>query len=322
MPCPDYYFIIIFCRHIYYLFRSPFGTFLPAHHIIASIHRAIGKKRTATLTFWQVDSLPTPSTSPQPLFLICWLSPAFPPQSNHLSFVVVFSITVNLLCCIPFDNTPRDTVHPIYSTNMGNEDEPRNRSNSISTALSFLWRSGSKSNQTSSPSAPNDPSGRKHQTIKEEEDDEVDRALGKGITRKVLPQRRSTSVHSSPVGSSRTSPRMEPSKTSPTTSISQPSALERIAIHNGNINQTLATMNHSMSLPVTSAGGEDIFQGTHDSTPHQHHHQHHQHHQQQPHMGHQLTEAICGLSYDESLACSKGKQTEQTRNISTHSPME
>ncbi|KAG0008330.1 hypothetical protein BGZ81_004151, partial [Podila clonocystis] len=133
------------------------------------------------------------------------------------------------------------------------EDEPRNRSNSLSAAWSFLWRSGSKSSQTSSPSS--NPSTMKHQTIKEEEDDEVDRALGKGITRKVLPQRRSTSVHSSPAGSSRTSPRMEPSKTSPTTSLSQPSALERIAIHNGNINHALATMNHSMSLPATTVGG-------------------------------------------------------------------
>lgn len=205
---------------------------------------------------------------------------------------------------------------------MGHEDEPRNRSNSLSAAWSFLWRSGSKSNQTS-PSTLDDPSGRRHQTIKEEEDDEVDRALGKGITRKVLPQRRSTSVHSSPAGSSRTSPRMEPSKTSPTTSISQPSALERIAIHNGNINQALATMNHSMSLPVTSVGGEDVFQGTYDNTPRPHNHQHHhQHHQQQPHMGHQLAEATCGQGRD-ALPCSKGKQqTQQTTNISTQSPME
>ncbi|KAF9554520.1 hypothetical protein BGW38_009312, partial [Lunasporangiospora selenospora] len=92
----------------------------------------------------------------------------------------------------------------------------------------------------------------KHQTIHEEDEDEVDKALGKGITRKILPQpRRSTSsAQSSPAGSSRTSPKLDSKRMSvSSTSSQQPSALERIAIHNNNINHALATtMSHSLSI--------------------------------------------------------------------------
>ena len=157
--------------------------------------------------------------------------------------------------------------------------EPRNRSNSLSAAWSYLWRGSGSKQPSSHPQSPNSLSGSsprstpgRHQTIAEEDDDEEDRALGKGITRKVLPQqRRSTSsVHSSPVGSSRTSPRIESRRASATITTTsstlprqqqqeqhqqqqqphhQPSALERIAIHNGNINNALASTLHHSSLP-------------------------------------------------------------------------
>ncbi|KAF9986902.1 hypothetical protein BGZ79_005266, partial [Entomortierella chlamydospora] len=133
--------------------------------------------------------------------------------------------------------------------------EPRIRSNSITAAWSYIWR-GSKTHQNQHLNGnPSTPSTNKHQTITE--DDDEDRVLGKGIARKVLPQqRRSTpSTQSSPAGSSRTSPRLEPS-TAPDQQHQRqhqslhPSALERIAIHNSNINNALAsTMHHSMSLP-------------------------------------------------------------------------
>ncbi|KAG0199508.1 hypothetical protein BGX28_007252 [Mortierella sp. GBA30] len=93
--------------------------------------------------------------------------------------------------------------------------EPRNRSNSLSAAWSFLWRGSNSKQQQLNPHGGNSTArSAKHQTIREEEDDDEDRVLGKGITRKVLPQqRRSTSsVPSSPAGSSRTSPRIEPKR--------------------------------------------------------------------------------------------------------------
>ncbi|KAF9155603.1 hypothetical protein BG015_009261, partial [Linnemannia schmuckeri] len=128
--------------------------------------------------------------------------------------------------------------------------EPRNRSNSLSAAWSFLFRGqGSKQQQHHSQHS-SQSSSPKHQTIREEDDDDEDKAWGKGITRKVLPQqRRSTSsVHSSPTTSSRTSPTLNPKRMSDIPH--HPSALERIAIHNGNINNVLAsTHDHNMSLP-------------------------------------------------------------------------
>ncbi|KAG0282071.1 hypothetical protein BGZ96_000858 [Linnemannia gamsii] len=128
--------------------------------------------------------------------------------------------------------------------------EPRNRSNSLSAAWSFLFRGqGSKQQQHHSQHS-SQSSSPKHQTIREEEDDDEDKAWGKGVTRKVLPQqRRSTSsVHSSPNASSRTSPTLNPKRMSDVPR--HPSALERIAIHNGNINNVLAsTHDHNMSLP-------------------------------------------------------------------------
>ncbi|KAF9925798.1 hypothetical protein FBU30_004473 [Linnemannia zychae] len=126
--------------------------------------------------------------------------------------------------------------------------EPRSRSNSLTAAWSFLFRGQSsrhqQQNQHNSHSSPS-----KHQTIREEDDDE-DKAWGKGVTRKVLPQqRRSTSsIHSSPIPSSQTSPTLNPKRISDLSH--HPSALERIAIHNGNINSVLAsTLDHTMSLP-------------------------------------------------------------------------
>lgn len=128
--------------------------------------------------------------------------------------------------------------------------EPRNRSNSLSAAWSFLFRGqGSKQQQHHSQHS-SQSSSPKHQTIREEEDDDEDKAWGKGVTRKVLPQqRRSTSsVHSSPNASSRTSPTLNPKRMSDVPR--HPSALERIAIHNGNINSVLAsTHDHNISLP-------------------------------------------------------------------------
>ncbi|KAG0264569.1 hypothetical protein BG011_006555 [Mortierella polycephala] len=145
--------------------------------------------------------------------------------------------------------------------------ETRTRSNSISAAWSFLWRGSSSKQQHQQQQQQQQQQQHhqssqgiktKHHTIREEDDDE-DRALGKGITRKVLPQQRRSmsSVHSSPAGSSGTSPRMDPKRAStgshPLSHPQQqqpPSALERIAIHNSNINNALAsTMHHSMSLP-------------------------------------------------------------------------
>ncbi|KAF9174570.1 hypothetical protein BGX21_000592 [Mortierella sp. AD011] len=133
--------------------------------------------------------------------------------------------------------------------------EPRIRSSSITAAWSYIWR-GSKTHQNQHLNGnPSTPSTNKYQTITE--DDDEDRVLGKGIARKVLPQqRRSTpSTQSSPAGSSRTSPRLEPS-TAPDQQHQRqhqslhPSTLERIAIHNSNINIALAsTLHHSMSLP-------------------------------------------------------------------------
>ncbi|KAF9911133.1 hypothetical protein EC991_004687 [Linnemannia zychae] len=130
--------------------------------------------------------------------------------------------------------------------------EPRNRSNSLSAAWSFLFRGqGSKNQQQHHHSQHSSQSSSpKHQTIREEDDDDEDKVWGKGVTRKVLPQqRRSTSsVHSSPTASSRTSPTLNPKRMSDLPH--HPSALERIAIHNGNINSVLAsTQDHTMSLP-------------------------------------------------------------------------
>ncbi|KAF9896116.1 hypothetical protein BX616_008093, partial [Lobosporangium transversale] len=140
--------------------------------------------------------------------------------------------------------------------------EPRNRSNSLTAAWSYLFR-GSKSSHQNSSRSP------KHQTIIEGEE------WGKGITRKVLPQRRSTSsVHSSPTRSSHTSPRMEPSgvATLPKQQ-QQPSALERIAIHNDNINSALAsTIHHSISLPPFNT--TDVPSHYQTQQQHQHQHQH------------------------------------------------
>ncbi|KAF9117616.1 hypothetical protein BGX30_005307, partial [Mortierella sp. GBA39] len=131
--------------------------------------------------------------------------------------------------------------------------EPRNRSNSLSAAWSFLFRGqGSKQQQHHSQHSSQNSSP-KHQTIREEDDDDEDKAWGKGVTRKVLPQqRRSTSsVHSSPTVSSRTSPTLNAKRMSDIPR--HPSALERIAIHNGNINSVLAsTRDHNMSLPPLS----------------------------------------------------------------------
>ncbi|KAF9098767.1 hypothetical protein BGX27_000743 [Mortierella sp. AM989] len=154
--------------------------------------------------------------------------------------------------------------------------EPRTRPNSISAAWSYLWR-GSKHYQNQhilNGASPSTRSADKQQTIAEEDDE--DRVLGKGITRKVLPQqRRSTSsTQSSPAGSSRTSPRLEPSKVSDQQQFNQqlqPSALERIAIHNGNINNALAsTMHHSNSLsPLTKVDEikDTIYHGNKDNIP-------------------------------------------------------
>ncbi|KAG0279949.1 hypothetical protein BGZ95_011772 [Linnemannia exigua] len=128
--------------------------------------------------------------------------------------------------------------------------EPRNRSNSLSAAWSFLFRGQGSKNQQLHSQHSSQTSSPKHQTIREEDDDEEDKAWGKGVTRKVLPQqRRSTSsVHSSPATSSRTSPILSSKRTSDLPH--HPSALERIAIHNGNINSVLAsTHDHTMSVP-------------------------------------------------------------------------
>ncbi|KAG0366195.1 hypothetical protein BGX24_003804, partial [Mortierella sp. AD032] len=128
--------------------------------------------------------------------------------------------------------------------------EPRNRSNSLSAAWSFLFRGQGSKNQQPHSQHSSQTSSPKHQTIREEDDDEEDKAWGKGVTRKVLPQqRRSTSsVHSSPATSSRTSPILNPKRMSDLPH--HPSTLERIAIHNGNINSVLAsTHDHTMSLP-------------------------------------------------------------------------
>ncbi|KAF9342625.1 hypothetical protein BGX26_007162, partial [Mortierella sp. AD094] len=182
--------------------------------------------------------------------------------------------------------------------------EPRARSNSISAAWSYLWR-GSKPQQNQYNQhlngSPSTHSTNNHQTITEEDDDE-DRVLGKGITRKVLPQqRRSTSsAQSSPAGSSRTSPRLEPSRAPDQQQQQrqhdqQPSALERIAIHNGNINNALAsTLHHSMSLPPLATVDDfkdSIFSegisplSVEDNRPHYHtqlQQQQQQQHRQQP----------------------------------------
>ncbi|KAK5816735.1 hypothetical protein F5H01DRAFT_341575 [Linnemannia elongata] len=128
--------------------------------------------------------------------------------------------------------------------------EPRNRSNSLSAAWSFLFRGQGSKQQPHHSQHSSQSSSPKHQTIREEDDDDEDKALGKGVTRKVLPQqRRSTSsVHSSPTASSRTSPTPNAKRMSDIPH--HPSALERIAIHNGNINNVLAsTLDHNMSLP-------------------------------------------------------------------------
>ncbi|KAF9301735.1 hypothetical protein BGZ91_009509, partial [Linnemannia elongata] len=128
--------------------------------------------------------------------------------------------------------------------------EPRNRSNSLSAAWSFLFRGQGSKQQPHHSQHSSQSSSPKHQTIREEDDDDEDKAWGKGVTRKVLPQqRRSTSsVHSSPTASSRTSPTPNAKRMSDIPH--HPSALERIAIHNGNINNVLAsTLDHNMSLP-------------------------------------------------------------------------
>ncbi|KAF9084152.1 hypothetical protein BGX29_002692, partial [Mortierella sp. GBA35] len=127
--------------------------------------------------------------------------------------------------------------------------EPRTRSNSLSAAWSFLFRGQSSKQQQQHSQHSSTSSSPKHQTFREEDDDDEDKAWGKGVTRKILPQqRRSTSsVHSSPTASSRTSPNLNPKRMSDN---SHPSALERIAIHNGNINSVLAsTLDHTMALP-------------------------------------------------------------------------
>ncbi|KAF8977314.1 hypothetical protein BGZ46_007482, partial [Entomortierella lignicola] len=183
--------------------------------------------------------------------------------------------------------------------------EPRTRSNSISAAWSYLWRGSKPQHHPQHPNAnPSTRSPNKQQAIKEEEnnEDDEDRVLGKGITRKVLPQQRRTpySAQSSPAGSSRTSPRLEPSRLpdqqqqqqqQQNQQTQQPSALERIAIHNGNINTALASnLHHSTpSQPLTTVDDiqDEIFhEGTlpfslEDSRPHYHAQLRQQQHQQQ-----------------------------------------
>ncbi|KAI8596469.1 hypothetical protein EDD21DRAFT_358114 [Dissophora ornata] len=152
--------------------------------------------------------------------------------------------------------------------------EPRSRSNSISAAWSYFWRSSKQQHPTQHNQQDTQDSPSKPLTIQEEADEDEDRALGKGITRKVLPQQRrpTSSTQSSPFSSSRTSPKTEPSRISlsqeqqrPQQQL-QPSALERIAIHNGNINNALAaTMQHSMSLPPMNRI-DDIKDAIHEGT--------------------------------------------------------
>ncbi|KAF9934074.1 hypothetical protein BGZ65_003899, partial [Modicella reniformis] len=69
------------------------------------------------------------------------------------------------------------------------QQEPRNRSGSLSAAWSFLWR-GSKQHHVNQHHSVVGGTSRstKHLSIKEEEDydDDEDKALGKGVTRKSL----------------------------------------------------------------------------------------------------------------------------------------
>ncbi|GJJ69057.1 hypothetical protein EMPS_01403 [Entomortierella parvispora] len=230
--------------------------------------------------------------------------------------------------------------------------EPRNRSNSLSAAWSYLWRGSGSKQPSSHPQSPSSLSGSsprsttgRHQTIAEEDDDEEDRALGKGITRKVLPQqRRSTSsVHSSPVCSSRTSPRAESRRASATiTTTSSPSlprqqqhqqqqqphhqhsALERIAIHNGNINNALAsTLHHSSLPPLKDMQGrflseEEMAFATESRSQNQQRQPTHSHRQQQ-HLPRQNQSSTDSSGHNPRLNGSVGEYFDQDRSKSRSS---